>query len=451
MVGLLTFDRVTGIHLDIPVGSLGDDDPCSFLIGSKQDEHDVIYGYSRSGKYYLLENTSRVAISARSSGMKNERHYAQSLIVSNNPLSTNPKVTLVDLCFVGLREWVGHQPIVSKYRIDDGSGILQSYSLEYDAESIVEPIIYENDDIFVQANYTWRISGGRLPVFRHGLESDYHVSFSLKRDSLSLREMMETWVFPIRDFLTFCIGYRTEVTRIKFRTSDDIECELYTRILGSPLGEQGRELVNMPLPYGTVSNQLAEMAGKWISLSSYAEHASKTFVSLLGRWDMPINLEFFASAVVLEALSHDMTSDGDGRVLLVDESVLEEVNQSDLSDETKEAVLKELYRHRNSGDLERKLIEELGEYATYVVPNLETFMAEHRDARNGYAHLNPEKLRQSPQALDLLVHTKAVQLLSYGALCMRMGLSAQDVLAAIKESHFMESYVRQSREHYALS
>jgi len=163
---------------------------------------------------------------------------------------------------------------------------------------------------------------------------------------------------------------------------------------------------------------------------------------------MPLSLEFFASAVVLEALSHDVGHDGDEMVLLVDEDVLHAVERSNLKADMKEAVIQELYRHQNSNDLADKLLSELGEYAEYVVPNLKLFEREHRNARNGHAHLNPDKLRKSPQMANLYMHTKAVQLLCYGALCIRLGISAGDILDAIKESRFMESYVWQSRSYY---
>ncbi|MDO4405526.1 MAG: hypothetical protein Q4C09_10875 [Atopobiaceae bacterium] len=261
--------------------------------------------------------------------------------------------------------------------------------------------------------------------------------------------MLDTWVYPVRGFLTFCMGFRSEVTRIAFATREDGRCELYTRIIGSQLNKDDKKLEKMPLPYRAVEGRLAGMAEKWLGLTGYADHASKSFISLLGRWDMPLSLEFFASAVVLEALSHDVSREGDQKVLLVDEGVLEEVLMSEMPQDVKDIVVGELYRPQNSNDLTCKLLDELGEYSKYVVPDLDQFMQEHRVARNGHAHLNPKKLKKAPQQLDLFVHTKAVQLLCYGALSMRLGMSSSEVLEAVRESRFMDSHVRRSRERYA--
>ena len=447
--GLLSFDKVEGVVLEIPVGSLESDTRQGFMVRTRAEDMQVIYGYSRTGKYYQLERARRVGASESFPGMKSERYRADALLVSKNPLEVDPKVTSVALSVDGLREWMGQVPLESTYGFGENRKSLQTYSLTYDVEKVHEPIVYEDDAIKIQARHIWHMSGGRLPLFKRSFETEYRIAFDLKVDELPLNEMLDLWVFPIRNLLAFFMGFRSEVARLTFSTRASKDCELYIRVIGSPFGKEGRELQRMPLPYGRIEGQLTDMARRWLALDSYAGNAATSFVSLLGRWEMPLNLEFFASAVVLEALSHDTTRDGDGKVLLVDEDVLRAVKSSNMRADIKETVVQELYRHQNSNDLTNKLLAELGEYAAYVVPNQHLFMREHRDARNGHAHLNPDKLKKSPQLEDLLVHTKAVQLLCYGALCMRLGMSAKDVLDAIRESRYMEEYLRRSREHYA--
>lgn len=447
-VGLLSFDKDEGVQMEIPIGSLIDDEADGFVRRFRSDELRTIYGYSRTGKYYALEHACRTGATESYPGMKGEKYHAASLLVSRAPLCPNPKVTGVVLYFEGLREWVGEQPVQSIYRCEKDSGILQSSSLDYDAGRVVEPILYESDEVLIQARHVWHESGGPIPRFEYGFKSEYHISFTLKHSEMPLQEMLNTWVYPVRDFLTFCMGFRSEVTRIAFATTKDASCELYVRIIGSPLGKGDKVLDQMPLPYRAVVDRLPCMVEKWVGLAGYAEHASKSFVALLGPWDMPLSLEFFASAAVLEALSHDVSPDGDQPVLLVDENVLEEVLDSAMRQDVKDAVVKELYRPQNSNDLTKRLLSRLGKYAEYVAPDLELFMKEHRDARNGYAHLNPRKLKKAPQLFDLFVHTKTVQLLCYGALSMRMGMNDGEILKAVLDSRFMSSYLRKSRERY---
>lgn len=449
LVGLLSFDRERGVQLEIPVGCLHSDEAPGQQDELSLNSYQNVFGYSRSGRYYLLEDVDCDGCNVHVPGMKSERLRATSLLVSRTPLCSNPLVTSIDLYLEGLREWVGYQPVVSKYGYKEDEGILQSYSFEYDVERIVEPIIFEDDAICIKASYKGRMSGGHLPLFTHGFESDYHVSFALKQAELPLHEMMNTWVFPVRDFLAFCMGFRCEVTHVHFATIETRGCELYSRIIGSPLSEGRKELTRMPLPYRRIESNLCDMVKAWLDLKEYARNAAKSYVSLLGHWEMPLSLEFFASAVALEALSHDLSSDTDKKVLLVDEDILMAVKKSNMSRDAKEAVLKELYRPQNSGDLTDELVDDLGEYAEYLVPDMKKFLREHRDARNGHAHLNPKKLKKSPQLHDLYTHTKTVQLLCYGALCMRIGLSAKDALDSLIKSRYMWSSVEQSRKYYA--
>ena len=100
-------------------------------------------------------------------------------------------------------------------------------------------------------------------------------------------------------------------------------------------------------------------------------------------------------------------------------------------------------------EVSRTASRRLREVFAYA-PTAARFAAcEHRDARNGHAHLNPKKLKKSPQLHDLYTHTKTVQLLCYGALCMRIGLSAKDALDSLIKSRYMWSSVEQSRKYYA--
>lgn len=448
-VGLLSFDKDEGVLFEIPVGSLGDSELQGFIPETSAEETQVVYGYSRSGKHYLLERAQCVGATGSTPGMKSERYRADVLLVSSAPLDADPKVTSVALYLAGLREWVGWAPMKSTYSLTEDGRYLQACTLEYDSAEVREPIVYEDDVIKIQVRHSLNMPGGRLPLFKNSFETEYHITFELKVGELPLNEMLDTWVFPIRNLLAFCMGFRSEVTRVAFATEKERGCELYTRVIGSPFGKEGKELQRMPLSYKRIESRLTEMAGKWLALDGYAGHAAKSFVALLGRWEMPLNLEFFASAVVLEALSHGVDRDGDEMVLLVSEDTLQAVKASEMQDDIKDVVIRELYRHQNSNDLTDKLLAELGEYAEYVVPNLQPFMKEHRDARNGHAHLNPDKLKKSPQLADLYVHTKAVQLLCYGALCMRLGMSAKDALDAIKESRFMAGDVKRSRRYYA--
>ena len=206
----------------------------------------------------------------------------------------------------------------------------------------------------------------------------------------------------------------------------------------------------MPIPFSSVEDDAQAYIFKWLSFKDYALQAANRTVSLTGNWQMPIDLLFLASANAFEASSRinaeskEMDKETFQKYLaLIKKSISDEkVNRWAIGKLSTSNFV-------TATQLAKHLLKQLGEFSDYIVPDRKRFLYDHRVARNSYTHMTGISDSTILTDEDLYHHAKAVQLLTYGAVMLALGMEPERILTAFQASRYRWSDVYYARQMYA--
>lgn len=455
VVGLLNFDGEHQIELTVPFGLLLDW-PCLPIEGGGYVQthtidglsQDAIYGYSQTGKYLVLRDVASWGPSRAYPGFKKQTLWGSSLLVSREPMDGDPKVSIAHVELPGLREWMGKISFEATSQYENGRA--KETSFAFRPEEMQAISLLENDEMRVSVECCGARKGGKTPSYTFEFELDCFLSVELLGESVDIGSFLDERMYPVVEFLSFCMGFRYAITGMEFFTSDGQRIEYYAPFVGVRGLPSGRQINTMPFPYERVEDQILTMLGSWVHFDSYARNASKLIVSLMNNWEMPLDMLFLASAQAFEA----MTRVGVGEQEITDEELdkrLEVINCSNMPARTKGWAVRKLKgaKWKTANQLADVLLVKLKPIVEYVIPDAEKFKRDHRIQRNAFTHRRGlaecEKLTNE----QLYYHTQAVQLLAYAAIAVEMGLTAEEVRRLLEKSRFRDGAAIRVRKLYA--
>lgn len=191
---------------------------------------------------------------------------------------------------------------------------------------------------------------------------------------LTIKEIEREVVRPVQKFLSFCIGKHASIVELKFRQVDSSNViEYFKRFASSE--KDISETDNMPLPYRRIKANLPLLFSSWKAFRGDLERGASLLVSLLMiEWKMPIDLQFLASAQMLEALSrHEQATEELSRDTFAEYT---EVVRSSIEDkEVRIWALKKL-EHSNyvsQRKLLKNLLDRLGIFSQYLLQDEKQF------------------------------------------------------------------------------
>ena len=452
VTGMLSFDGNGPLHLDIPIGVLMDW-PREPIEGGYVQFHaadglqqDQVFGYSQKGDYCVLRDVSSPGPSMAAPGYKCQSLYAQSMLVSKQPIDPNPIVASISLKLPGLREWVGRVPFDASMTFEESE--LKSIDFHFSSDSLSKVVLFDTDAIRVSIDFTGTKKGSPLPAYSFEFESDCQLSFDFPESNISLDDALDQWVFRTVDFLAFCMGFRYSITEIDFNTIDGIKGRYYAPLLGVHGTPGSGQIQRMPFPLSSIEDTHI-LLGNWFTFEPYARNASKLLVSLMYDWKMPLDTVFLISAQAFEAASRIGVDDRE----LDDEQFekkLNEIKESNLSSKTRKWVLYKLKnaKWKTANQLVDGLFERLKPVVAYVVPDVEKFKREHREHRDSFTHRRDIDERVKLTNEDLYWHTGAVRVLAYAAIASALGISPEASLKRLQESSFCGTEIMHSRRLY---
>lgn len=446
--GHASFDADRGINLEIPLGTLLDHEPVNGVItyGDEPLEADCIYGLSQTGPYLIITSVFESHRSMTCPGFDRQTLRGHELIASKRPIGFNPLVTTFKFSLTGLREWVGISPTRKTVRYDDCNH-LDEMAFKYVIKDIPDVVLLEKDGVKVFADCLFTDRGGNIPQFEFGFVTDYRLVVSFD-EPLPLQEVLESWVYPVRKFLAFCMGFYGNVSSMKFCTAEGVWADYYVALAEGDEPTQ-RDLTSMPLCWHSCSDRVANMLESWLGFEGYAKEAAIRVVSLLADWRLPLELRFLAVAQAFEAVTR---VDADPSNLPAKEFerrrgvVVSAVEETQVRRWIKRVL--QHANHKSAGDLAKEQMDRLGVFADYVVPNRGRFLRDHRDTRNYNTHLDAGDKPHILHGEDLLVHSDATYLLLYASVAILMGFEAAEVLQLLKKSGWKSSAVLKSRRLY---
>lgn len=456
VVGLLEFDGVGPIKLTIPSGVLLDWPSIQLEGGGSIQISTVeplgasaVYGFSQDGKYYALRNVTSRGSSVSYPGLYRQNLHGMSLLQSRHPLGRDFEVVVACIHLPGLREWVGQVPFEAFSRRDRGN--LKGVSFVYETGMMNSLILMENDNVKISIEGTASRPGGRIPSYDFEFSTDRFLRVELLSGSLAIDEMLDSWIFPVLHFLSFCMGFNYAASKVEFTTSDQLHVSYYAPLVGRQGSPSDEQFDVMPLTYGKIKDQIEGMIRAWIGFDSYARNASSMCVSLMGDWNMPLDMRFLASAQALEAMSRHNVEEKE----ITDDELAERVTVikgSALPGRIRRWATYKL-AHANwksANQLADSLLARMEPLASYIAPDIERFKKDHREQRNAFTHRREFNDDSRLTNEELYHHTEAVYLLAYASVAITLGLTPDSVLELLLESRFKHSAFYNARKLYAL-
>lgn len=112
-------------------------------------------------------------------------------------------------------------------------------------------------------------------------------------------------------------------------------------------------------------------------------------------------------------------------------------------------VLQKVNNIPPASDYASSLVEKLGAFADYVIPDKSRFLKDLRKNRNAYVHQTSALNKASTFSnAELYSLTMAVKVLCYGAVMLQLGMTPEAILNQFKTSHFCQTEIHYARKMY---
>lgn len=435
--GVASFSGREGIRLDIPFGEILPSD----MFGEVK-KADFIYGFCRSGDYLVLGSARSFRSCESFPGGKKQGISADFVLKSRTKFDPSIKMQGATLRLKGLREWLGEAPITMIHYPErkklDITMVLDK------ASSII--LSENNPKISIEHHIT------TSALTTEGINLIHDCFLDIEFDvPLTIKEIEQEVIRPVQKFLSYCIGKHASIVELKFRQVDFSNViEYFKRFASSE--KDISETDNMPLPYRRIKANLPLLFSSWKAFRGDLERGVSLLVSLLMiEWKMPTDLQFLASAQMLEALSrHEQATEELSRDTFAEYT---EVVRSSIEDkEVRVWALKKL-EHSNyvsQRKLLKNLLDRLGIFSQYLLQDEKQFLNNHLRLRNAYTHRSDDC--ESSKLLmnaELYWHMQTVLFLSYGAVLVHLKYTPEEVIAVFTKSNYEWYKINKIKEMYS--
>lgn len=454
--GVAKFDPQQGLSLEIPMGCLLDYQPENGIrsIGGDPLTASAVYGFCQNGDRITLGEVSTPGPGFAAPGTQREDLRAEyALVCRKDFIEPDAHVSKMKLQIAGLWCWAGapYGKIISELGDDNQPGWRKTTGI-WSIEDLAETTLYEDDviNIIIEPSYSFR--GGSLPLREFSVKRGASLLVVMKEE-LDSNLAIEKWLVPIWDFLTICMGIRGSIGKVTFTRSDGVQFDYYRPFVSGVDEPDDKQLERMPLKLKVLkSNGTQNVLEKWFGLEGDARRGTKVLLGTIGQKNLySLSLYFVALSGSFEALSRS----GEKKIDIQKErySKIVDVVEGCLDDSDDRAwIRRKLNNCPPARYYAEKLMEKLGAFAAYVVPDEARFLKDLRICRNAYIH-QTEDLEKEGKVLegeDLFAHARALQVLCYGAVLLQLGLTDSQILQIFKNTRYCWYQIDEARRMYAI-
>lgn len=432
--GTCWFSDGEGARLEIPFGDLSRtrelEETGRYTLGLESTRYDYLYGITQDGVRLVLGDVLSDGVGSSSPGGTCENLRANTVLSSRHEFDPHALIDTVDFEIEGLREWLGdnHEP---KIREDKAE-----IRCEGEDEHLY---VYRSGRCSMEIRYgTKETRRGRDEISI----SNYAAVRIDYADAVSLDDFWSRELWRLQSFLAFCFGSYPAICRASVKFEGDSRPVDVHR--GSfPSRGVRRDYQRVPVPFSSVRDILPDVVTRWMEMEGDESQSSKMLASLLGPWEMPIDLQLFAASSMFESLARSGNDD------IFDSETLKRLT-SPMLDAADECIrgrsqgLLSLLKRPSYSMLLDSAYEESGRWGRKIVPNWELFRKEQIKLRNASAHA----LGNGGEYEKMVDHYDAQILIAYIIVMRRLGLP--DVaLDRFEESTFMNVSRWRVGRHYA--
>ena len=388
--GTANYDAQDGTRLVIEGGDLlkspdEDDSNCSsgaatgVTLNNPSINFDAIYGKCSDGKNITLGNVQTVVLPGLDSIQcgRQTAHADYALVNATKHVAPDALFTAVDIRIAGLWEWSGAQGGIHFER-DKGTGKLISISAEWDLEESHLFTLFEDEIVKISLRIACIRTGNPTSKY-FTMERDTILHIELKDSAISIETMLDTWVFRMWAFLSFCMGFRGSISKVEFTDEDKTKTQYYASFGDGIDNPDFRRINRMPLPLHAIQGDIHAYIDRWLKFQGDIKRGTTVIIGLLNNNPASvIDSEYVSLAGAFEAISRDgrTTKDLDpARFQEIRNTVLEALGDDSSA---KEWVQKKLNNIPPANFYAQELLKDLGTFAEYVVPDQASFLKDMR-------------------------------------------------------------------------
>lgn len=454
LVGLLTFDDGLSLVLDIPYGTIVDKKYIelgnnAWRYAGEFEDINTVFGFSQNGKWYVLKDIYISRYTKSYPGFSTQKIEGHSLTVSNKPISDDPTVDKIDLQLDGFTKWFRNFNITRKHEINQGEK--GDYSgckrIVHEYEPPDPCTLYQNDDISIAVEQTGVEAGGPVinPETSLSVTSRLVISYT---KPIVLEEAIQTLVHQLRKLISLLSGAFCSIEEIQaYSLNENLNIEYYAPFIRRRHVITNDEVMHMPFSFPDVEEKLDVVIERWLNLSSDVANAATIIVSRLDGNVMPCDLTFIACASAFEALSR-VGVNQERFTQQKFEACRNEALEAISDDEFRDWLKRIVYNRRSANSLAKMLLMKLQPFSSYLLPNTNKFLRDHRVCRNAYVHRDGLESDGVLKDEDLYIHAKAVWLLCYAAILDLIGIKPEECLEALKKSRYQDGVISRIRNQY---
>lgn len=438
------------LDLAIPMGCLLDKTPVNGMVTYGMDpiETPVAFGFCQTGERITLMDLSATGPGFSAPGTEREDLRATSALVCKTSfISPNPNVQSLTLQVSGLWNWVGKYFGEFTHTYKDGKWIETNGT--WHSDTLEELPLFTDSNVSISLQPVITQKGGHLPLQEFSMKSNLHLQIKFTDHPIPLDDAMNQWVYPTWQMLIFCMGFRCSIDEIRIKTKDDQSALYYLPLIEGDENPSEAQLDHMPLPYSFISQSHTSFLENWLHLDGDAKRAAITLIGVHNSNGIRLLDPMFTTvSSAFEAISRvgertqDIASDRFQRIRVQIKKCLED-------DADAQWVLRKINNIPPASEFASSLVEKLGPFADYVIPDKPRFLKDLRKNRNAYVHQTSALDKSSTLSdAELYSLTMAIKVLCYGAIMLQLSMTPDTILERFRTSCFCQTEIHYARKMY---
>ena len=433
--GVCRFSKTNGATLEIPFGDISKTrelmTTCRYVEGISSRRYDYLFGITQDGTKLALYNVLSNGVGGSFPGSTYETLEAPTILESRSEFDPAAPMLSAQFDIQFLRDWLGisYSPI----RKDS------TCTFDYDKGRLSLPLLISSNTCI-----EIRVGINRPQTNSSGLSISYYCHVCIEYlYGKTLDEIWRTDLWKLQSLFAFCFGTYPEVASAKVRQKrEDRWIHVYRSSANT--NRVAKLSAQPPIQLHQLGRDgLQKLAQSWFDLSGDEQHAAEMLTSLLGSWNMPLDLELLAATTMFESLIRA------NRPPLYDKEALEELIEpivTSADDEISERVkglLSQLDKPSYNQML-KEAYEEAKPWSQRLLPRWSKFRYEQYSLRISGAH-GIESDENPHLRID---HYYAQITLAYFILMKRLGLSTETI-DGFEQSSFLNVARWEITKHYA--
>lgn len=375
--GVCCFSKTNGAVLEIPFGEISKRRVLKtagmYTEDIEPSRYDYLFGFTQDGARLVLCNVLSDGVGESLPGSTHETLRAPTVLESRSEFNPAAQMLSAQFEIVLLRDWLGvrYRPIHKD----------NTYTFDYEKSHLSLPLL-----ISPKACIEIRVGIERPRINSSGTSIPYYCRICIEYPyGKTLDEIWRTDLWKLQSLFAFCFGTYPEVTSAKVRQRrGDGWIHVYRSSANT-----NRVAKLSPQPpiqlHQLGGNGLQRLAQSWFALSGDEQNAAEMLTSLLGSWNMPLDLQLLAATTMFESLIRA------NRPPIYDKETLDHLIEpaiASVDDEIRERVkgLLGLLNKPSYNQMLKEAYEEAKPWSERLLPRWSTFRDEQYALRISGAH-----------------------------------------------------------------